>query len=95
MLIDFATALEVGDRDAIRRVPKADLHIHGLGGGDRAFFGKGHRKGSIFEAETQVVAMNVDTTRRPLFPACASALRMKGARQHTGGAPILSAARHA
>jgi adenosine deaminase len=37
MMMDFATALEVGDRDAIRRAPKADLHIHGFGGGDRAF----------------------------------------------------------
>jgi hypothetical protein len=34
---DFATALEAGDRDAVRRAPKADLHIHGFGGGDRAF----------------------------------------------------------
>ncbi|MEW6435692.1 MAG: adenosine deaminase [Pseudomonadota bacterium] len=34
---DFATALEVGDRDAVRRAPKADLHIHGIGGGDRTF----------------------------------------------------------
>ena len=34
---DFATALETGDLDAIRRVPKADLHIHGIGGGDHAF----------------------------------------------------------
>jgi len=25
------TALEVGDRDAIRRAPKADLHNHGFG----------------------------------------------------------------
>ena len=37
MPTDFATALEIGDRDAIRRAPKADLHIHGFGGGDRAF----------------------------------------------------------
>jgi len=37
MLIDFATALEVGDLEALRRAPKADLHIHGFGGGDRAF----------------------------------------------------------
>ena len=34
---DFVTALETGDRDAVRRAPKADLHIHGFGGGDRAF----------------------------------------------------------
>jgi hypothetical protein len=34
---DFATALEVGDRDAVCHAPKADLHIHGIGGGDRAF----------------------------------------------------------
>ena len=34
---DFVTALENGDRDAVRRAPKADLHIHGFGGGDRAF----------------------------------------------------------
>lgn len=37
MQVDFAEALEAGDRDAIRRAPKADLHIHGYGGGDRAF----------------------------------------------------------
>jgi adenosine deaminase len=34
---DFATALEFGDREAVRSAPKADLHIHGIGGGDRAF----------------------------------------------------------
>jgi adenosine deaminase len=34
---DFVTALELGDHHAIRRTPKADLHIHGFGGGDRAF----------------------------------------------------------
>ncbi len=28
---DSATALEVGDRDAVRCAPKADLHIHGFG----------------------------------------------------------------
>ena len=33
----FADALESGDMDALRRAPKADLHIHGFGGGDRAF----------------------------------------------------------
>ena len=37
MLNDFATALEVGDWESVRRTPKADLHIHGIGGGDRAF----------------------------------------------------------
>jgi len=37
MCSDFATALEVDERDAVRRAPKADLHIHGFGGGDRAF----------------------------------------------------------
>ena len=37
VLSDFATALETRDLDAVRRVPKADLHIHGYGGGDRAF----------------------------------------------------------
>lgn len=37
MLSDFPTALEVGDWESIRRTPKADLHIHGFGGGDRAF----------------------------------------------------------
>jgi adenosine deaminase len=34
---DFVTALETGDREAVRRAPKADLHIHGIGGGDRVF----------------------------------------------------------
>lgn len=34
---DFTDALEAGDLAALRRVPKADLHIHGIGGGDRAF----------------------------------------------------------
>lgn len=31
------TALESGDWESVRRAPKADLHIHGFGGGDRAF----------------------------------------------------------
>jgi adenosine deaminase len=34
---DFVAALEAGDMDGLRRAPKADLHIHGIGGGDRAF----------------------------------------------------------
>lgn len=33
----FTDALEAGDLAALRRIPKADLHIHGIGGGDRAF----------------------------------------------------------
>jgi adenosine deaminase len=37
MLADFVTALELGDLDGLRRAPKADLHIHGIGGGDRSF----------------------------------------------------------
>jgi adenosine deaminase len=37
MSSDFAAALEAGDMEALRRAPKADLHIHGVGGGDRAF----------------------------------------------------------
>jgi adenosine deaminase len=37
MLDEFAAALERGDREAVRRAPKADLHIHAVGGGDRAF----------------------------------------------------------
>ena len=37
MLSDFAAALEAGDHQALRSAPKADLHIHGYGGGDRAF----------------------------------------------------------
>jgi adenosine deaminase len=37
MVSDFMTALQTGDRDGLCRAPKADLHIHGFGGGDRAF----------------------------------------------------------
>jgi len=37
MPTEFVSALETGDDDAIRRAPKADLHIHGFGGGDREF----------------------------------------------------------
>jgi adenosine deaminase len=37
MISDFVTALHTGDRDGLRRAAKADLHIHGFGGGDRAF----------------------------------------------------------
>jgi adenosine deaminase len=33
----FAAALEARDLAAIRAAPKADLHIHGLGGGDRGW----------------------------------------------------------
>lgn len=33
----FTDALEAGDLAALRRISKADLHIHGIGGGDRAF----------------------------------------------------------
>ena len=35
--MDFQTALELGDIDAIRRFPKADLHNHFVGGGDRDY----------------------------------------------------------
>jgi adenosine deaminase len=34
---EFTDALEAHDLAALRRVPKADLHVHGIGGGDRAF----------------------------------------------------------
>jgi adenosine deaminase len=37
MSIDFQTALEAGDIDALRLIPKADLHNHFVMGGDRAF----------------------------------------------------------
>jgi adenosine deaminase len=37
MSIDFSMALERRDLGALRRCPKADLHIHGIGGGDREF----------------------------------------------------------
>lgn len=33
----FETALVAGDLDALRRCPKADLHVHGVGGGSRAY----------------------------------------------------------
>jgi len=35
--MDFQTALEAGDIPAIRQVPKADLHNHFVGGGDRDY----------------------------------------------------------
>jgi adenosine deaminase len=34
---EFVQALETRDLAALRRCPKADLHIHGIGGGDRTF----------------------------------------------------------
>ena len=37
MASDFVEALEIRDLDALRRSEKADLHIHAIGGGDRAF----------------------------------------------------------
>jgi adenosine deaminase len=37
MTSEFSTALEGRDLAALRRCPKADLHIHGIGGGDREF----------------------------------------------------------
>jgi adenosine deaminase len=37
MSSDFSIALERRDLAALRQCPKADLHIHGIGGGDRAF----------------------------------------------------------
>jgi len=37
MTTDFQAALEARDIAAIRAAPKADLHVHGAGGGDRAF----------------------------------------------------------
>jgi adenosine deaminase len=36
MSVDFIEALEQGDRDALRRAPKADLHTHGPFGASRA-----------------------------------------------------------
>lgn len=37
MSSDFATALEAGDVAALRAIPKADLHNHFIGGGNREF----------------------------------------------------------
>jgi adenosine deaminase len=37
MASDFVEALERCDLSALRLCPKADLHIHAIGGGDRAF----------------------------------------------------------
>jgi adenosine deaminase len=37
MTSTFVEALEAMDLEGVRRAPKADLHIHGFGGGDRAF----------------------------------------------------------
>ena len=37
MASDFVQALERRDLSALRLCPKADLHIHAIGGGDRAF----------------------------------------------------------
>ena len=34
---DFTEALEARDLAALRRIPKAERHIHAVGGGDRAF----------------------------------------------------------
>ena len=35
--MDFQAALELGDINAIRQIPKADLHNHFIGGGDRDY----------------------------------------------------------
>ena len=37
MASDFETALETGDIAALRAIPKADLHNHAIGGGNRDF----------------------------------------------------------
>lgn len=37
MTTDFITALEHHDLDALRCLPKADLHVHGVGAGDRDY----------------------------------------------------------
>ncbi len=37
MTTAFQIALEAGDLDALRACPKADLHVHGIGGGSREF----------------------------------------------------------
>ena len=36
----FQTALRAGDLEALRRCPKADRHVHGIGGGSRAYLRK-------------------------------------------------------
>jgi len=41
LLSDLAAALKARDLEAVRHAPKADLHIHAVGGGDRAFLREG------------------------------------------------------
>jgi adenosine deaminase len=37
MTSPFQAALQEGDLEALRRCPKADLHVHGIGGGSRPY----------------------------------------------------------
>ena len=63
--MDFQTALEMGSIEAVRRVPKSDLHNHFVMGGDRAFIRErtgldiaplDHRLGSMDEMHAWVDA---------------------------------------
>jgi hypothetical protein len=68
---DFVTALELGDRDGLRRAPKADLHIHGFGGGDEGVCPRKDRRrygctlsGEFLAEAGAMTAQELDVIRR-------------------------------